>query len=226
MKKIKNNSVIFCAGMTQSGSTAFWNLIKFIFDEFSIKYDYCIIPSFDNMNRASKPPRINYKDFSKYRENQTKPMISKIHGMVDLSIKENDFVFLSTRDLFQSTISARKKSRGLSDRKIIDRNLKIYDDWKPLASYVVEFDYLVNNQEKLIEDVCSVFNLDVTKKEIKNIKNKLNNIPTNQYNKYLLTPRHIQSNYKFYHDLSDIPYSTKKYLDSIKEKKEYEGLFV
>lgn len=226
MNKIKNNTAIICAGMTQSGSTAAWNLIKFIFDEVNIEYEYAIIGSFDNLNKPGPKPRITLNEFNKNRKNQKIPIIIKIHGKVDIDYnKETDFILLSTRDLFQSTASALKKTNR-NYKHIIDRNLEIYDGWKSIIDFEILFESITSNKKYLIKKLANLFEIKLSDESIYKIIHKLDNIPKDKYNEYLLTGNHIQSNGTYIHDLKNLSNECISYLNEIKNNKKYKELFV
>ena len=208
--------------MTQSGSTAGWNLVKFILDEIGIDYDYGFIPTDVNIDKKTEPPKLNINDFNKKRNNLSKPLVVKIHRKSYIEIKDSDLVILSIRNLQQATISGRKKGHWDS-KNHIHNNIEIYNEWKDRSDHIIKFNNLVNNTDKVIDNVCSKLGIKLTKNQKNNIVNKVKNIPTNDYKKYLLTSKHIQSKGTYHHDIS-LPNDILRELNNHKEK--YKELFV
>lgn len=175
---------IFCAAYGQTGSTAFWNLVKFIYDEENIKYHYFYVHDF-------KKQKYNYKSIissDSLKKEYDKDVIIKIHLRQNIKLKRSDIIFFNYRDFYQTHCSAKLKDRNVEET--LKRNIKILYDWYDDVDYLIPFDDIVFNKKRLIKYVSKKLGLKLNNKQILNVENLLNNIPTNNYSKYLLRDSH------------------------------------
>jgi len=168
---------IITAGQYSSGSTALYNLVRFLLEE---KYQKSDIHYGHFSGRSSRylgckrgPIGSNICPIIKCHE---KPKEKQLKDL-GFACSRKSHLYISYRPLRQCAAGMLiKKERGLKLNqskilKILKQNINIFKTWsnieesKLLTKRIIHFNEILNNKEKLIEDICLDLQIDVTKEK-------------------------------------------------------------
>lgn len=216
--------IYWCTSPGQAASTAFWNLLVDIHEKKNIKYKKYLLSNVEDI-----PIQISYESLCKQVEQDKDTVfIVKCHTKpTNFKLHKNDKIFLSIRDLYQASISAGFRKNIFDSLILIDviRNyLSIYDEWIVYEHFLIPFKSFVFHKKDFIKELLPIINFDFDDKEIEDLILANNNIEFN-YQKTLLSERHITSNQKYLHDEKYLPHLVKLYLEKVKTIKKYQNLF-
>ncbi len=159
--------IVVCAGRSRSGSTLLYNVVRLILKEFFGDAVYCSLYKYYNHNNALKHHVI------------------KIHGYDKHLYNNADYVFSCDRPKNSQFESIKNhqllmKGKKLSDfeiEKIIDNDYNRYKKWAKHKNFIKTFgfDELISDKEKVIKELCIIFELKLSNRLV-NIINNINKI--------------------------------------------------
>jgi hypothetical protein len=179
--------IVIC-GMRQSGSTAFYNIIRFAY----MLQDISIYGSPHN----------------KYDPNNSSSVhVRKAHEYIGKIKKWGDLCMVTKRDPRDCLISARKKKHKFNGNEGLleycGNAIRSYEDWKPHSKYIFHYEKFKNNSIDVINEVIDVlgFQGDVDVNKIYDYINKIKDmnkqtLMSEDYKETLLKPKFITNNGK------------------------------
>jgi hypothetical protein len=180
-KIIEHNQpvTIVVAGMRHSGSTAIFNLIRFLFEQYNIDFEsgYSEYKEYENMSIRSDKVRI-----------------IKTHELRDDVQLAADFIITARRDLRDTVASAVRRDFKMlkqlgSLANYAKYNRALHDLWSQKTNFEVIYDDFKKNEHATVGALCE--SLGFADTSIEALLSLINNIPKDQYADTLLTDSHI-----------------------------------
>ena len=175
----KSNPVILVAGMRHSGSTALFNIVRL-----GLKY-------------ASRKHTANYSEYIEpkiiKREAGLTHLI-KIHDFRNDYFKQADIVITSRRDLRDTIASAKRRDFSMLNKLggevlYARHNRLLHETWHQRSDYEMSYDDFIEDMCLEIEKILRVVGIDANLASL--VLAELKVLPTNQYEKTLLSATHI-----------------------------------
>ena len=176
--RAKNNqrTVIVIAGMRHSGSTVLFNIIRLALELCEIKFRSGYSEAFD---------------ISQFRREPV--LLVKTHELRDDLLEKTDIVLTTVRDLRNSVASAKRRKFALFQKlgtiEYAKLNRQLHEIWAPLSAYEFRYERFMTEPQDIINDVLDLLCLDP--RHLATISAAVHNLPTDQYEKTLLSPTHI-----------------------------------
>jgi hypothetical protein len=140
--KIKKIAVV---GMRQSGSTALYNMIRYIFTSNDIAVYGEVDDEYDPLCKKAQASPVH---------------IRKGHAYSSSVNEWSDYIFVTKRDLRDSVASSiRKKGKPIGDKDIIahcHRLIEAYSEWEKYANYIFSYELFMKNPESVISEVLGI----------------------------------------------------------------------
>ena len=213
--------IIYCVSPGQAASTAFWNLVWNILELTNQRYEkYYLVGA--KVASANKKYKITATElYEKANENNNTIYVIKSHEKFnDIILNEDDIVFMSVRNLYQAMESGTKKDKSIEPKKLLERYIKFYQQWKDDSDYIIQFDKFIHDKKQIVKDVSRFLKISLTESQIEKLVEDNDNIPFS-YAETLLTQRHIQSNKTYTHNIDKL---SKKIIECVKEKESDDSL--
>lgn len=183
---------IVVAGMRHSGSTALFNLIRLALDQEGIAYT------------------AGYSENAEHQQafEQTKFLkLIKTHEFRDDIAHAKSIVITTRRDLRDTVASAKRRRFAMMDRvggevEYAKYNRALHDIWLPCSDYVFEYERFMSAPIEEIRKLLEFLGLEQA--EAEGLHKAVSALPTDQYQKTLLSPTHVTD-----------PEHNKTYLDTL-----------
>jgi len=168
---------LIVAGMRHSGSTALFNVLRLTLESLGIEFESGY--SEKTWLRSSK------------RNKQLR--LIKTHEMRDDLITGQAIIISTTRDLRDTVASAARRGWGrynqLGAVEYAKFNRSLHEIWHQQAHYTFDYEKFVTDPAESVSQVLGF--LDIHSVNITKLIDEINIIPTDNWDKTLLTPTHI-----------------------------------
>ena len=169
---------ILVAGMRHSGSTALFNAIRYIFESSGIEYQSGYSET---------------DEFKKLVIHTDSVRIIKAHEMRDDLVDSADFIFTTKRDLRDTVASASRRNFKLLNQlggciNYGKYNCMLHMLWNGYSNFEFDFENYIENEVNELERIINFMGLAGV--DVEKIAYLIRNIPTNQYEKTLLSEEH------------------------------------
>lgn len=179
--KIKSSDsakVILVAGMRHSGSTALFNLVRIggLLSGLNIQSGYS--------------EQVNVEEIE---ADSYDVIILKTHEKRDDIFELADVVLTTRRDLRDTVASGKRREFNMLTKlgvlEYAKYNRTLHDIWSGDSDYEFVYEDFIKKPEQTVESLFSFLGLDLNL--VQTTLEKINNLPTDQYKRTLLSPAHI-----------------------------------
>ncbi len=154
---------ILVAGMSQSGSTLLFNIIRNCYIQNGHK-----VNSILSTNGTTKSGYIN---------------IMKCHGYEFILHHISNLIITPIRDLRDCVASTKQRNPTFKNGNVIEigrNNLRWYNDWKKHSNYEFKYEDYKNNPMKILREVSKVLKLELDDEALKIVHAEVESLPTNK----------------------------------------------
>ena len=174
-----SSPTILVAGMRQSGSTALFNIVRFMFEAKGIDIDTGYSEG---------------EDFIELPSTAHRPRLIKTHELREDLIASASFIFTTRRDLRNTVASAARREFYLLKALLgpvnyANYNRRLHDQWRIHSQFEFVYEAFVTDESATIDQIFRTLGFDDI--DIDQIRRKVHNIPQDQYDQTLLSPTHI-----------------------------------
>lgn len=177
-QRLESPSIVI-AGMRHSGSTALFNIIRLALEQAGVPFS----------SGYSENP-VHQKELALAKGLK----LIKTHEFRDDVARAENLIITTRRDLRDSVASAKRRGFPLMDRvggetEYAKYNRALHDIWLPYSDFVFDYERFMQAPAEEIRKVLDCLGLDMASAE--KIHRTVNDLPTDQYQKTLLSPTHI-----------------------------------